>query len=220
MSAVTAVGTITEKYSYIDFNRIFPKTYRFDYSEKKVWKTTLAVLRKDGMTILEKDREEGFIYTQAKQISITSSDGQTEFKKFYYQYSIFLTSIDKNITYVTCYPTMLEGLNREITLPMARNWLRGIFFGSLAADFYPDKKKESLLVAHKMGKINTSEFAAASYTAETMHIMQPGETLGKVAKKYTGKVMHYKEIADYNNIKNINTIKVGQEIKIPAELLQ
>jgi LysM repeat protein len=115
---------------------------------------------------------------------------------------------------------MLEGLNREITLPMARNWLRGIFFGSLAAEFYPEKKKESLFIALKTGKINAGELTEASSTTDTVHTMQPGETLGKIAKKYTGSVMNYKEIAEYNKIKNINSIKVGQEIKIPASLLQ
>jgi len=43
---------------------------------------------------------------------------------------------------------------------------------------------------------------------------------GKIAAKHTGNAMDYKEIADYNNISNPATIKVGQEILIPKSLLK
>ena len=44
------------------------------------------------------------------------------------------------------------------------------------------------------------------------HIVQKGETLGKIATKYNVSIS---ALAKYNGITNVNSIKVGQKIKIP-----
>jgi LysM repeat protein len=46
-------------------------------------------------------------------------------------------------------------------------------------------------------------------------IVQWGDTLGKIAKKYLGDEEKYLDIANYNNIKNPNLIRCGDKLKIP-----
>jgi tetratricopeptide (TPR) repeat protein len=48
-----------------------------------------------------------------------------------------------------------------------------------------------------------------------IHILQKGESLSILAKKYYGNVMEYPTIAYFNNITDINQVSVGQKIKIP-----
>ncbi|MCO6449972.1 MAG: LysM peptidoglycan-binding domain-containing protein [Caldilineales bacterium] len=48
--------------------------------------------------------------------------------------------------------------------------------------------------------------------ADLVHIVQKGETLKKIARRYGSTV---KELRTYNNIKNIRKIRVGQPILIP-----
>lgn len=47
---------------------------------------------------------------------------------------------------------------------------------------------------------------------ETVYIVQPGDTLFRIALTYGVTV---DELADYNNIANVNDLDVGQEIRIP-----
>lgn len=54
--------------------------------------------------------------------------------------------------------------------------------------------------------------------ADTVYVVQPGDTLGKIAQKTTGTKDNARAIADYNNIKNMNRLEVGQQITIPAGL--
>lgn len=51
-----------------------------------------------------------------------------------------------------------------------------------------------------------------------MHITKPGETLSKISYTYYDTTNKYLEIAQYNNISNPNSIKCGQEIKIPMDI--
>ena len=46
------------------------------------------------------------------------------------------------------------------------------------------------------------------------YIVKPGDTLTSIAKKATGNAGNYKAIAKKNNIKNPNSISVGQELKL------
>lgn len=48
---------------------------------------------------------------------------------------------------------------------------------------------------------------------ETIHIVQPGETLFLIALQYDASV---EEIAAANNLADINTLEVGQQLVIPA----
>lgn len=46
-----------------------------------------------------------------------------------------------------------------------------------------------------------------------IHTVQRGETLSSIALRYGSTVSR---IADANNIKNVNLIRVGQQLKIPV----
>jgi LysM repeat protein len=52
-------------------------------------------------------------------------------------------------------------------------------------------------------------------TMTITHIVQPGETLSKIALKYYGNMNNYPTIANANNIVAPFTINVGQKLKIP-----
>jgi len=51
--------------------------------------------------------------------------------------------------------------------------------------------------------------------ASNIHVVQTGDTLWALAKKYLGNGNRYTEIASLNNIKNASLISVGQKITIP-----
>jgi tetratricopeptide (TPR) repeat protein len=69
-------------------------------------------------------------------------------------------------------------------------------------------------------QISTSATAASQTTSEisgeyTLHEIQPGESLSKIAKKYYGDYKLFRVIADYNGIDDPTSIKVGQKVKVP-----
>lgn len=51
-------------------------------------------------------------------------------------------------------------------------------------------------------------------TGETTHIVAAGETLFRIGLRYGFTVA---ELAAYNNISNVNSLEIGQEIKIPPQ---
>jgi nucleoid-associated protein YgaU len=46
--------------------------------------------------------------------------------------------------------------------------------------------------------------------------VEPGDTLSKISLKFYGNAHEYQKIADANGIENVNLIRVGQELDIPA----
>ncbi|MDW3194821.1 MAG: glycoside hydrolase family 19 protein [Cytophagales bacterium] len=48
------------------------------------------------------------------------------------------------------------------------------------------------------------------------YTIQPGDTLGTIAKKFYGNASKYTEIAEANDISNPNVVKVGQELVLPG----
>ncbi|MFC1816882.1 LysM peptidoglycan-binding domain-containing protein [Thermodesulfobacteriota bacterium] len=48
-----------------------------------------------------------------------------------------------------------------------------------------------------------------------IHTVKSGENLSKIAMSYYGEHEKVSFIAEYNNIKNINQLNIGQKIKIP-----
>jgi len=54
---------------------------------------------------------------------------------------------------------------------------------------------------------------ATAVTGETVHVVQPGETLFTLAQRYGLSV---EEIAIANNLANVNVLDVGQQLRIPA----
>jgi len=53
-----------------------------------------------------------------------------------------------------------------------------------------------------------------------IHTVKSGETLGIISRSYYGDAKKVALIAEYNNIKNIDQIHIGQKIKIPALMLK
>ncbi len=151
--AASAVNALADQYIYIDFQQIFPDTYRFDGAKNKVFNTIVRQLKSRGEVITEQNKKKGFIFTAAKEALVPDRKGELDDQdRVYYQLSIYLTPKDSKSTYVTCYPTVLKGDYQEIVLPFARNMLRGIFFGTLAAEFYPKAKKAGLIAAKERKK--------------------------------------------------------------------
>jgi nucleoid-associated protein YgaU len=49
------------------------------------------------------------------------------------------------------------------------------------------------------------------------YVVKKNDTLSDIASKFYGDGKQWKRIADANNIKNVNELRVGQKLKIPAE---
>ncbi len=48
------------------------------------------------------------------------------------------------------------------------------------------------------------------------YVVQPGDTLGKIAKKFYGDAGAYRKLADYNGIRNPDWLSVGQTLEVPS----
>jgi nucleoid-associated protein YgaU len=54
---------------------------------------------------------------------------------------------------------------------------------------------------------------------DTFYVVQRGDTLGTIAQKTTGTKDNARAIANYNGIKNVNKLEVGQRLTIPGKRL-
>ena len=61
---------------------------------------------------------------------------------------------------------------------------------------------------------NSSSNGNSSSTGDITYTVKSGDTLSKIASKYGVTV---KKLADYNHLSNINSIRVGQKLKIPKK---
>ncbi len=52
--------------------------------------------------------------------------------------------------------------------------------------------------------------------AVAVHIIKPGDTLGHIAQKYYGSASKWSRIADANPSIDVNSLRVGQELRIPS----
>lgn len=216
LQALDAIGQLANKYPYVDYKQIFPDTYRYELSYGQTYERILRLLSAHGANVIEKSRDKGYIFTAAREVTVDRAESTEtdEPTKIYYQHSIYITKKSGRVTYVTDYPTVLVGDYQEVMIPVARNMLRGAFFGALAAELYPAKKREGIRVAAKMSR---SRPATKSFKGQSgvVHVIKPGETLGDIARQYSGKVMNYTILAEYNDIKDVTKIRAGQEIRIP-----
>lgn len=57
---------------------------------------------------------------------------------------------------------------------------------------------------------------APAAPASQKYTVAPGDTLSKISLKFYGNANDYQKIADANGIENVNLIRVGQELDIPA----
>ena len=55
---------------------------------------------------------------------------------------------------------------------------------------------------------------------EIIHVVKRGESLQRIAKKYYGNSDEYQRIMKDNNIKNANSITIGQKLKIIAPVTE
>jgi LysM repeat protein len=53
-----------------------------------------------------------------------------------------------------------------------------------------------------------------------VYIVKEGDSLSKIAYEYYSDYNQTSRIAEFNDIKDINKLKIGQEIKIPVLLLE
>jgi len=65
----------------------------------------------------------------------------------------------------------------------------------------------------------TAPAEATTSTGTQTYVVKPGDTLSKISKHFYGSAHKYMQIFDANKdqLKNQNTISVGQELKIPME---
>lgn len=52
--------------------------------------------------------------------------------------------------------------------------------------------------------------------AVTVHVIKPGDTLGHIAQRYYGSARQWSRIADANPNVDVDSLRVGQKLKIPA----
>lgn len=70
--------------------------------------------------------------------------------------------------------------------------------------------------ADKPSEQNSGDADTQNESSEySVHTVQPGETLSSISTKYYGTPGKYDLILKYNNLKNADTIKAGDQLKIP-----
>jgi len=89
-----------------------------------------------------------------------------------------------------------------------------------SCDTQATKEKAILLAGNVKGvaAVNDVYFAAPAAVEETeYYVVQPGDSLSKIAKVYYGNAMKYPEIFEANRevIKDPNLIYPGQKLRIP-----
>ena len=50
----------------------------------------------------------------------------------------------------------------------------------------------------------------------TVQVIKPGDTLGHIAQKYYGSARSWTRIADANPDVDVDSLRVGQELRVPA----
>lgn len=81
---------------------------------------------------------------------------------------------------------------------------------STVASRVPEKKDESRPIQAKK---------AVPMKAAAVHVIKPGDTLGHIAQKYYGSASKWSRIADANPTIDVNALRVGQELQIPARVV-
>jgi len=219
-AAMVAAEKLKKEYCWVNFQQVFPETYLFKKSKKQVWKEIVQVLKMHGEKIYKLDEKKGKILTETTELPLGDDSyfSKLGVKKISYEMDITVEAQGTTKSYVTNYITVQKVDKYDlpvgnIFLPTSGNIIRGVFFASLAANFYPERKRKAIRIAKSMG-------ISSILDRNIVHIVEPGETLGGIAAKYTGNLMNYREIAEYNNINDPKKITQGQGIIIPSTLLK
>jgi len=95
----------------------------------------------------------------------------------------------------------------------------------LLAFFLDPENREVLGYLRRLSSVSFRP-APLKKTAETpqalkgkryiLHTLKPGESLSILARRYYGDKMKYGIIAEFNNIRDVNNVSVGQQIMIPV----
>lgn len=207
VDTATALAGLKERHPDINFNQEFPESYAFREGKKKTWEAAMVALKAKEETILLQDEALGELLTAAKGLC-TSENG----KSLYYQVKIVLAEADSATTKVTVKVSTLESgkdatRKTAASLPEAENILRGIFFGEMYS------------LIHSARSNSPAETDQGEIRGERVYTVQSGDTIGSISRKTTGTVGNAKKILEYNRISNAKTLKAGQNLKIPADLL-
>jgi LysM repeat protein len=79
------------------------------------------------------------------------------------------------------------------------------------------KAGTNLVIPALPGKNQADANNNSSSTSVKEHIVQQGETLYSISRKYFNSSKYAKAIAEYNQLKDGDDVKVGSVLKIPAE---
>ncbi|MFQ3550176.1 MAG: LysM domain-containing protein, partial [Armatimonadota bacterium] len=87
------------------------------------------------------------------------------------------------------------------------------FFKSSSSNQVADQKSEENISV----PVEITEFSEETQKIDDVkeYTIKSGDTLGSIARKYYGNAMLADKLAEYNDIKNIKSLKIGQVIKIP-----
>ncbi len=77
----------------------------------------------------------------------------------------------------------------------------------IALKYRPKHKKAAKMLSKRRKKADAQKFV--------YHVIKPGESLSKLAKKYYGDYKKFNIIADFNNMPDATQVKVGDKIMIP-----
>jgi nucleoid-associated protein YgaU len=69
----------------------------------------------------------------------------------------------------------------------------------------------------KLEQPQLSDPMVSAATTEQSYVVQPGDFLGKISQKFYGTSKNVDMILKANNLKNANSIRVGQLLIIPAK---
>lgn len=167
-----------------------------------------------------------YILANGGEVAIPCTDRLTtiQFSGFFYNFDNYF-SILKMMENGSCQPLFISGLNIPINFYVLIESFdtveRG---GDVDCVEYSISLKE--YVSQTFTMINSpitqtstessqnSTILPETVTIPSIYIVQKGDTLWAIAKRFLGDGSKYRELATLNNIKNPNLIYVGQEVKI------
>ena len=86
----------------------------------------------------------------------------------------------------------------------------------LTDDINASEQQRSVL-SNKLAIELNARLEAEAKAREIHHIVQPGESLSNISKKYYGDIKQWKKILDANGLGNADVIQPGQDLLIPQE---
>lgn len=209
---------IEKKYPYIEFQQDFPETYLFQEDYNEVWDRILTLSDERREVVLFKDKKKGEILIQSSRQSSENHNINKNYlgERIFFEQRISVKPEGSKKTYITNYVSLFESdqdqkSRKLVSNSNSENLVKGIFYGTLANAFYGKNATQS--------KPKGDETESAEIE-EVVHTVKSGETLGGIALEYTGKVMNYKAIADYNEISDPKSLRAGQKIRIPKNLIK